>query len=205
MSIANGNTVDLGSYLDNTDAQTLNLSANILSISSGNSVNLASYLDNTDNQSLTYSNDTLYIQNGNNVYLGGTNQSLSLSGNNLSISGGNTVTLNNVTFTGQTKLDGTFTYKIKNVDGNDDPYTAGDETLILADGSLGAMQVRLPAAASVPGRVYIIKKIDNSANAITINPNSVETIDGVLTPTLSTQFAFLKVISTGSSWYIIGN
>jgi len=234
LSISNGNTIDLSRYLDNTDAQNLTLSGstlsisggnsvtlpdvsttneiqnlsltgNTLSISSGNSVNLSSFLDNTDNQTLSFSNDTLRISNGNSIYFGGSNQTLSLSGNNLSISGGNTVAFNNVTFTGQTKLDGTFTFKIKTVDSNDDPYTAGDEILILADGSLGAMQVRLPQASTVPGRVYIIKKIDSSSFAITINPAGVETIDGVLTPTLSTQYQFIQVISNGSTWYTIGH
>ncbi len=43
----NGGSVDLSSYLDNTDAQTLTLAGNDLSISNGNTVDVSPILDNT--------------------------------------------------------------------------------------------------------------------------------------------------------------
>ncbi|MDZ4843936.1 MAG: hypothetical protein SH857_00150, partial [Chitinophagales bacterium] len=110
----------------------------------------------------------------------------------------------NLTLIGQTFINGAIACKIKSVTSFDDPYTAGEEVVIVVDATLGAMQVRLPAAATVPNRTYIIKKIDASGNAVTINPDGVETIDGVLTPTLITQYNFIRVISTGTTWYIIG-
>lgn len=110
----------------------------------------------------------------------------------------------NLTLIGQTFFDGAIACKIKSVTSFDDPYTAGEEVVIIADATLGAMQVRLPAAASVPNRTYIVKKVDSSGNAVTINPDGVETIDGVLTPTLNAQYDFIRVISTGTTWYIIG-
>jgi hypothetical protein len=62
-------SIDLSSYLDNTDSQNLSLVTNTLSISGGNSVDLSSYLDNTDSQTLSISNDTLSISGGNSVVL----------------------------------------------------------------------------------------------------------------------------------------
>jgi hypothetical protein len=80
--------VDLSSYLDNTDAQTLTFSGNNLSILGGNSVNLASLA--TDNQSLTLAGSNLSISGGNSVslapFLDNTdNQDLTLTGNSLSL------------------------------------------------------------------------------------------------------------------------
>jgi len=47
-----GTSVNLAGYLDNTDDQTLDFTADQLSIENGNSVDLSGYLDNTDDQNL---------------------------------------------------------------------------------------------------------------------------------------------------------
>lgn len=74
LSLTNdGTTVDLSSYLDNTDSQgldKLNLNGTVLEVSLDGdgvvdfTVDLASLLDNTDAQDLSISNDTLTITNG---------------------------------------------------------------------------------------------------------------------------------------------
>ena len=95
LTLSNGNTIDLGKYLDNTDQQTLSLDNNQLSISGGNTVTIDA--NNRDEiQALHFSNDTLYLSDGGYVYLGAywdntDDQTLSVSGNSLSISGGNSV------------------------------------------------------------------------------------------------------------------
>lgn len=71
------------------------------------------------------------------------------------------------------------------------------------DASSGAVTVNLPGAATVPGRVYYIKKIDASANLVTIDPNSTETIDGELTQRLAYQHAAVALVSDGTNWYIV--
>lgn len=107
-----GGTIDLSSYLDNTDSQTvtdLSISGNVLSItlSGGNTetVDLSPILSgvNTDNQELSISSNTLILESGGAVsllpYLDNTDSQtitdLSLSGYTLSItlSGGNTQTV----------------------------------------------------------------------------------------------------------------
>lgn len=51
LSIEDGNSVDLSGYLDNTDAQDLQLSGNTLSLTGdATTVDLSGYLDNTDTQ-----------------------------------------------------------------------------------------------------------------------------------------------------------
>ncbi len=66
-------TVDLSKYLDNTDAQDLDLSGNTLSVTNdGTTVDLSGYLDNTDSQNLTSATltntvVTIAIENGSSV------------------------------------------------------------------------------------------------------------------------------------------
>lgn len=80
--------------------------------------------------------------------------------------------------------------------------TASDYT-ILCDATAAAFTVMLPAAASEPGRIYVIKKIDASANAITIDGSGAETIDGAATKSLATQWTTMMIQSNGTAWFIL--
>lgn len=82
-------------------------------------------------------------------------------------------------------------------------YTAADENVILCDASSGAFTINLPAAASFTDRQYVIKKTDSSANAITIDGNSSETIDGATTQALTVQYQSITIACNGSNWFII--
>ena len=50
------------------------------------------------------------------------------------------------------------------------------------------------------GKVYYIKT--TTADTITINTTSSQTIDGELSVEIATQYAALMLISDGSNWYI---
>lgn len=106
VKLSDGGEVYLGSYLDNTDQQTLSLQGNQLVISNGNSVSLTGTVDldadpSNELQVLSLSNDTLYLSNGNYVVLPPDNdgdpvneiQNLSITGSDVSISGANTISL----------------------------------------------------------------------------------------------------------------
>lgn len=62
--------------------------------------------------------------------------------------------------------------------------------------------VVLPTAASITGQQYKIKKIDSSANAVTVSTTSSQTIDNSLTYPLSTQYQSVTLQSDGSNWWI---
>jgi hypothetical protein len=82
----------------------------------------------------------------------------------------------------------------------------GDEQVIPVDATSGAITVTLPPAnTSGRGRAFIIKKIDNSANAVTIDGDTSDTIDGAANYSLATQWKYVKVVSDGTNWLIIGN
>jgi len=84
-------------------------------------------------------------------------------------------------------------------------YTVtGRDQLILANASSGAFAVSLPSVASVPaGYKYTIVKTDSSANIVTIATSSGQTINGVATQLLGSQYAKMTVISDGSNWWVV--
>jgi hypothetical protein len=77
---------------------------------------------------------------------------------------------------------------------------SGNEQVIEGNATGGAFPVDLPAASSVTGREYLIKKIDSSGNAVTVTANGADTIEGSATVSLSSQWSFSIVISDGTEW-----
>lgn len=74
--------------------------------------------------------------------------------------------------------------------------------VILVDATAGAITVNLLAAATAAsGFTVVVKKIDSSANAVTIDGNSSETIDGSATYVLSSQNSAVVLTTNGSNWF----
>ena len=83
----------------------------------------------------------------------------------------------------------------------DDSPTASDD-VILADAALAPLTITLPTAATMTGRRLEIKKIDSAANAVTIDADGAELIDGATTYVINTQYTSRTVISDGTQWWI---
>jgi hypothetical protein len=87
------------------------------------------------------------------------------------------------------------------------PYImAAATTAVFADPA-GAQTVRLPAATGVvPGRLYSIKRINTSANVVTVT-SAGGTIDGVAAATgialAGGSLASISVLSDGTNWWIV--
>jgi hypothetical protein len=75
------------------------------------------------------------------------------------------------------------------------------DEIILADATFGSITITLPLAATASGNNYIIKKIDTYATSVIVSANGGQTIEGSSTVTLSTQYAFVRVFSNGSTWF----
>jgi len=73
---------------------------------------------------------------------------------------------------------------------------------ILVNHPLSPFGVVLPSANTVVGQQYQIKKIDSSANAVTVSTTSSQTIDGNLTYSLATIYKSVTLQSDGSNYYI---
>ena len=85
-------------------------------------------------------------------------------------------------------------------------YTASTSDYVInCDATSGAITINLPTAASIAGTVYIIKKSDASANAVTVDPSASQTVDGSTTYSLGSQYKYVQVMSDGSNWIIIAN
>jgi hypothetical protein len=81
--------------------------------------------------------------------------------------------------------------------------TAADDTVLASAGG-GAFTLTLPTAVGIAGRTYTVVKTDSSANAVTLDGNGAETINGAATYALSTQYARVTVRSDGAGWIIVG-
>lgn len=73
---------------------------------------------------------------------------------------------------------------------------------VLVDTSASPITINLPAVSGITGRVYHIKKTDNSANSVIINANGAEEIDDSTTATLTNQFESISIQSDENSWWI---
>ncbi len=82
-------------------------------------------------------------------------------------------------------------------------YTVDDQNLILADATSGVITVTFLPASMIKGVLYIVKKIDASGNAITLDGNGSETIDGASTASLASQYDVLRVVSDGSNLFTV--
>jgi len=80
--------------------------------------------------------------------------------------------------------------------------TANDGT-IEVDATSGAVTITLPAVSGAAGRIYVIKKTDASANAVTVDPNASETIDGATTASLASQYSTITIQANaaGTAWH----
>ena len=74
---------------------------------------------------------------------------------------------------------------------------------MLCDCTGGAIEITLPSASAIVGKIYDIKKIDSSANAVTITQAGADTIDGAANASLTIQWEDLSFISDGTDWFIL--
>lgn len=84
--------------------------------------------------------------------------------------------------------------------------TSDRNKLITGDATSAGFTITLPAAATAgDGFKVSFKKIDSSANAVTIDGDGSETIDGATTYVLSTQYQSVTVVSDGSNWLTVND
>jgi len=92
---------------------------------------------------------------------------------------------------------------------NVETFTAASDALdalnnvCLCDCTSNAITLALPAP--VAGLQYHIKKIDSTANTVSVEPDDPgpELIDGAVSAIISTQYDSITVVSDGSNWWIV--
>lgn len=73
---------------------------------------------------------------------------------------------------------------------------------VYCNAASGVFNVNLMATSSIPGKVYTFKKLDSSANAVTILPNGSDTIEATASYSLTGQYTSLTIGNNGLHWYI---
>jgi hypothetical protein len=83
-------------------------------------------------------------------------------------------------------------------------YTVeADDDYIRANAAAGSLRFRLPAAATVAGKVYIFKKIDDTDNPVLVQPSPAETIAGRQNYRLHVPSSTVILRSDGQKWTIL--
>lgn len=92
--------------------------------------------------------------------------------------------------------------RVVSIDSTDSPYTPGDESSILCDASAGAITIALPALAGADNRVWNVIKIDTSANAVTLDGDGAETIDGLSTLAINVPNNGVEIAAATTRWQV---
>lgn len=78
-----------------------------------------------------------------------------------------------------------------------------NDSILLVNATSGAITITLQPALQCEQKRLTIKKTDSSGNAVTIDANSTETIDGALTKSLATQYKSYELVAQGGNWWIV--
>jgi len=79
-----------------------------------------------------------------------------------------------------------------------------NDHIVLVDASAGAVTLTLPSTKALgAGFTYEVRKIDSSANAVTIDPAGSETVDGATTRLVSSRWNGVRLVVGPSvdQWY----
>jgi len=126
-----------------------------------------------------------------------------ISGKSGAIGIGHSFTPGTTTFKSKLAVNGSIGTAIRKISGGGDTLDIDDST-ILCDSTTLDVTITLPAASTATGRKYTIKRIDGSANAVDIDPNGTEKLEGSSSNyALSAQYDFVTIQSDGTEWWII--
>lgn len=86
----------------------------------------------------------------------------------------------------------------------EDTSLLAGETLALCDATAAPITITLPETTDedVPGTIFTVKKIDASANAVTVVAAGSKTIDGSSSRVLSVQYAYVATVPDDDNYYV---
>lgn len=76
------------------------------------------------------------------------------------------------------------------------------DDVVKADATSGAITMTLPTAVGAK-KVFFVKKIDSTSNAVNIATTSSQTIDGSSSVAITVQNTALTLVSDGANWVIL--
>ena len=92
-------------------------------------------------------------------------------------------------------------YTVESVTASYTEDATNGEKFVKADATAGAITVTLPTAVGNTAKLHF-KKMDASGNAVTLDGDGAETIDGAATAAITAQYTTLTIVSDGNNWLI---
>ena len=77
------------------------------------------------------------------------------------------------------------------------------DSVLTADTTSAAFTMTVPTAVGIAGKKFTFKKINSTANALTIATTSSQTIDGATTFELMNQWSSVTIMSDGANWVVV--
>ena len=77
--------------------------------------------------------------------------------------------------------------------------------LVFLDSTGGIFTVTLAPAAQCKGQFLTFKKTNAAANAVTLDANAAELIDGGATTTITAQYRIVQLYCDGTKWHIVNS
>jgi len=77
-----------------------------------------------------------------------------------------------------------------------------DNLLVLVDATSGNITVTLPTAVGNSDHTFCVKKIDSSANTVTIKADGIELVEDESNIVITDQYEEIPVISDNVGWWI---
>lgn len=97
-----------------------------------------------------------------------------------------------------------YLFPVKRITVTDTPYSVtNNNAIILVDAAGGAIVINLRPALEWEERRLTIKKIDATANAVTVTPAATQTIDGAATKVINVQYVSVDFTAQGGNVWII--
>jgi len=80
------------------------------------------------------------------------------------------------------------------------------ETIEIATSGGSDITRTLPTAAGISGYIVTVKKVDSGAGAVIVHTfgSPAESMDGDVQYNLSNRYQYVRLLSDGSSWHVIG-
>jgi hypothetical protein len=71
------------------------------------------------------------------------------------------------------------------------------------DAAGGAITITLPTAVGIAGQTFIVRRVNSGANAVTVDGDGSETINGAATYSLTAQYQSVSIMSDGAGWMVV--
>ena len=97
-------------------------------------------------------------------------------------------------------INGSWGLSVETVTGN---TTLSGNSVVLADASAGNISLTLPAASTVSGRVYTVKKTGNSHTLLLGSATLIDGLPGIELSSSSSAYPYVQVMSDGITWRVL--